>query len=434
MAKWEKFLIFLGVVFYVLLFPHGIHGDGSVRWNAVQNLLAGRIDPILYSYVHPLLSTLLLPLGYVIKDGFWWVSRFNTIVFLFTAFRVAQVLSRSWDPRSVRVLLLLLFCATMFPRHSTDYYSEVFSACMIVLAIFELQAARGWLAVTLVCLSVWNTPGTAVGGALLLAFFSLRTKSLRYALAVPLLGAGIMGETYLKFGELFPNAYINSPGFKNLLPYSGGPGFSYPLFFGLLSVFFSYGKGLLFYTPGIIGLFRRDLWKQNEDGHSFVVAGAVYFAGLLLVFSRFWAWPGDWFWGPRFYLFVSFLAVMVLMVMRRNEHLSLPWRIFWFLATALSFWVGCQGIMYGQDFLEDCYKTHGPQVEFMCWYVPEYSPLWRPFVVWPLPQGRKVAYLGYFLLVAGTVLWEPGKKILSEARAGVAAFWREYARPSAWRI
>lgn len=422
------------MVFYILLFPHGIHGDGAVRWGAVQNLLAGKIDPILYSFVHPLISTPLLLFGYIAKDGFWWVSRFNTFVFLFTIYRASRILGRHWDAKSVRTFVLLCLGATMFPRHVTDYYSEVFSACLIALAILEFYGARGWLAILLICLSVWNTPGTAVGGAMLLAYFTLSAKSLRYAFAVPLLALGIMGENYLKFGELFPRAYLGAVGFKNLLPYSGGPGFTYPLFFGVLSVFLSYGKGLLFYTPGICGLFQRDLWRKKEIGHEFIWAGAVYGLGLVLVFGRFWSWSGDWFWGPRFYLFVSLFAVMILATLRRNETLSAPWRVFWILATALSCWVGCQGVLYGQDFLEDCYKTHGPQVEFMCWYVPEYSPLWRPFVEWPVPRGRKAAYLLYFILVAATLLWQPARRLLGDARELAARLWLEYGTSSAWRI
>ena len=40
-------------------------------------------------------------------------------------------------------------------------------------------------------------------------------------------------------------------GFRTALPYSGQPGFSYPFFFGVLSVLFAFGRGLVFFAPGL---------------------------------------------------------------------------------------------------------------------------------------------------------------------------------------
>ncbi len=209
------------------------------------------------------------------------------------------------------------------------------------------------------------------------------------------------------------------------------PGLSPPLFFGVLSVLFSFGKGLLFFTPGLVSLFEANVWKEEAPMGTFLSASAAYSLGLLLLFSRWWAWTGDWFWGPRFYLFVSFFAAMLLLALYRRPSLSTPWRVFFFFAAALSFWVGCQGIMYGQDFLEPCYEGR-KDVGFMCYYVPEMSVLWRPFVVWPVVQGRKVAVLIYFMLVAGTVLWLPARALLADAIRLLRKFGSERLDPRQW--
>jgi len=432
-ARWEKFLIVLGVLMYLLEFPHGIHADGFVRYDALLSFFAtGHLQPMLYSYVHPMISAPLLLLGRVFHDGFWWMSRFNTFVFLGTTFYAARSLSRIWSPETVRTFILLMFCATMFPRHVTDYYAEVFSACLVVLAILEFQSGRTWSGIPLICLSVWNTPGTAIAGAGLLTFFAFRSRRYRYFLAVPLLFLGIMGESYLKFGELFPGAYMTTLGAKSISPYYAGPGFSYPFFFGVLSVFLSFGKGLFFFMPGLIGLFHRKTWGLDDKPREFVVAGTAYLAGLVLVFSRWLDWSGDWFWGPRFYLFASILGVMILLVLIQEENLSYPWKVFRFFATALSIWVGCQGVLYGQDFLEDCFGKL-PDAGFMCNYVPEFSALWRVFVIWPVPRGRKVAYLIYFLLVAATILWPLGRGWISKIRSEMRTLWRNYGLRSGWR-
>jgi hypothetical protein len=432
--RWEQILIGLGVVFYLFEFPHGIHGDGSARWYGLQHLLAtGKFDPIVYSYVHPLVASPLLLLGHLYKDGFWWMSRFNTFFFLASVFYSAHLLRDRWGGEATRAYILLMFCATMFPVHITDFYSEVFSACLILLAILEAQGRRSGRAILFTALSVWNTPGSAVAGAALLAYFAFRTRQWRYFAAVPLLAMGILVENYLKFGVLFPDAYLHVEGQHNYLPYSGGPGFTYPLFFGLLSVFFSFGKGLLFFVPGLLAYFCAPLWQGEERDREFLVAGAVYLAGLAYVFSRWWCWFGGWFWGPRFFLFASILGAVALVGLSREKKLSAPWRWFYFLATALSVWVGCEGVLYGQDFLEDCY-SRDPKLEFICHYVPEYSPLWRVFVARPVPYGRKWAYLAYFLLVGGTLLWRPGKKLLEEAGQSGLVLLRRCGRWPDWKF
>src|SRR5690606_29850330 len=125
---------------------------------------------------------------------------------------------------------------------------------------------------------------------------------LRYAIVALLIIGGVLGENWLKFGS-FASPYLGEGGPKTILPYSGMPGFSYPLFFGLLSIFFSFGKGLAFFCPGLLGVFSRDLFRSPLA--RFLVPGFFYLAGLLLVYGRWWAWSGDLFWGPRYLFFAT---------------------------------------------------------------------------------------------------------------------------------
>ncbi len=71
------------------------------------------------------------------------------------------------------------------------------------------------------------------------------------------------------------------------MPYSGLPGFSYPLVFGLLSILFSFGKGLVFFAPGL--LLR---WKI-ASGEAFSIQKItlidlclVFLLGLILTYAR----------------------------------------------------------------------------------------------------------------------------------------------------
>jgi hypothetical protein len=89
--------------------------------------------------------------------------------------------------------------------------------------------------------------------------------------------------------------------------------------------------------------------------------------------------------------------------------------------------------MYGTDFLEPCY-SRGHEMEFACHYVPQFSVLWRYFTVLPELQGRRVGFLIYFLLVAGTVLWHPVKETGAELFAMLRQAVRNYGNFSSWRI
>lgn len=441
MAKtyWERLLIAIGVLMYLFVFPHGIHGDAHPRYEALVSFLeTGKLSPIPYSYVHPLFSAPLFFLGKILKDSYWWVSRFNAFLFLGTVWYAAHFcrLHLKWDAALVRRLVLMLLAATMFPKHVTDYYPEVFSACFVLLAILFHLENKAWLAIIALSLSVWNVIGTAPAGAAVLAYFAFRTKQWRYLAALPLLALGFLLENFFKFGDFYPHAYLNmqyAGRTKSILPYAGVSTFGYPYLFGWLSILFSFGRGLIFFTPGLLALLWSAIWKKRDLLASLIVAGSAYFLGLMLVYGKFWAWYGGWFWGPRYFLFCSLLAVFALIALERVESASLLRRVFCFFALALSLWVACQGVLFGQDFLEDCY-VNGLEREFFCHYVPEYSPLWRFFTVLPPIRGRKIAYLVYFCLVAATLLAGPGRALLQEMKIRLADALRKLLPLSEWRF
>lgn len=420
---------------YLFFFSHGIHGDAAVRYDALLVLLqTGKLSPMVYSYVHPLISSPLLLLGYIVKSGFWWISRFNAFVFLGTAFYLAHHFKkdRQWSPESTRLALLLFFAATMFPKHVTDYYPEVFSTCLALLGMLWIQENKPSRAILAICLSVWNVIATLPAAALVFVFFAIRKRSWRYLAAIPLLVVGFALENYLKYDDWYPHAYLNMQiGPKSVLPYAEGPGFSYPLFFGILNVFFSFGRGLLFFCPGIIALFYSGLWKNLNKDREIILAGLIYLIGLVVVYGRFWGWHAGYFWGPRYFLFVSLLSCLALLALSREEQLSLKWRSLWVLTVGFSLWVACQGVLFGNDFLEDC---GAKDLDFMCIYTPEYSVLWRMFIIGPPMAGRRIAFLIYFVLVGGSVLWSPVKILLGEFLTFAKSTWRDHGPTSNWRF
>jgi hypothetical protein len=65
-------------------------------------------------------------------------------------------------------------------------------------------------------------------------------------------------------------------------------------------------------------------------------------------------------------------------------------------ALLLSVWVGIDGATFGRFAQAQCQANHY-YLEAFCWYVPEFSVLWTPFVV-----GGQL-WLTYYIVIAYSV-------------------------------
>ncbi len=76
-------------------------------------------------------------------------------------------------------------------------------------------------------------------------------------------------------------------------------GYAHPLFFGIWGYLFSPSKSFFLYSP--VALFALWGWKRFFGRHR---PEALLFIGITVVtvclYASWWAWHGDWSWGPRF--------------------------------------------------------------------------------------------------------------------------------------
>lgn len=234
------------------------------------------------------------------------------------------------------------------------------------------------------------------------------------------MGATIFAlENALKFGSPFATNYLNrseSGGINELLPFSGHSGFSYPIVFGLLAVLFSFGKGIVIYLPPLALIFSKKLRARLSNAGFRLAPALVFSAVLVLLYSMWWAWHGGWTWGPRFFLILSFAAAALWVAGLRCWPRT--WRTILGLLALLvwSTWVGVEGGYFDQFFMTSCTQNNY-ELEFMCWYVPEYSALFRPFVVYggwpsfqfdPIPiRTAFVVWQAAVMIYAATLLFRP---------------------------
>jgi hypothetical protein len=139
--------------------------------------------------------------------------------------------------------------------------------------------------------------------------------------------------------------------------------------------------------------------------------------GLIVVYCRWWSWYGGWSWGPRFFLLAAFPATLALCLWA--ERAKSAWSA---LAASVvigwAFWVGFDGLVFGVDDLGICTRRNY-RLESLCWYVPEFSPLIRPFVAprelveWEL--NASYVFIAAYLRVTAVLWWTCLRQISSTA-------------------
>lgn len=392
------------VVLYAAL-EFQVWGDGHVRFRALVGVIEGSPipSPNRYSLVGPLISTPLYLLGHLFQTPQWWCARFNFVLFLVGAMTLFRGLRPHADSSiRMRFLLCLTFCS-MFPAHLEHYYGEVFSALALAVGTLWIEDTRraswGWL---LVVLAVVNTPGMGIGLGLLALVRIARSGRFRVLLVVPMVLGLIALDNRYRTGTWL-GAYVGDQFSKTLLPYSGLPAFSYPLGFGVFNILFSSGKGLAWFLPGLwlTWAFYRDtrLGASPEAKRTMTLWLSVV-AGMVLLYAKWHAWHGDWFWGPRFFLLACIPASLVLAQTLSAPHAPTPVRMLALTALTLAHWGAVTGLVFGQTASGICQRNDG-EFSHLCLNVPEFSALWRPFVVWTDVTPAKGLFWTYATFVYG---------------------------------
>ena len=401
-AVFETGLIIAGLLAIFFLLPHTIHGDGAVRFQAISLLLEqGKVSNMPYSMVGPAFSIPFWLLGRLYMTPAWWIARYNVFVFAAGLLAIYFLLRNRIDRGLIRKFFLVLIVASMFANHLMTDYGEVFTAMLVATGIIMFMAGRSLAGWSIVVLGVINIPSSLAGLACVVIKHALDNKRWRYILAFAAAAVLAAYEYLLRRGFVGYEAPIN-PALHTVMPYSGLRGFSYPFFFGLLSILFSFGKGIFFYAPGLLlpvrSLIRRIRASIKIDLYRTYLLWISFLVGLVLVYSPWWAWYGGWFWGPRFFLFASIPASFAIALRLHYRSNSLFANILTIAVFCLSLWVGIDGALFSQQGLDIC-GANNFALEFLCHYTPEFSALWHPFVAHESLTRQQLPYLAYSLVV-----------------------------------
>lgn len=407
----ELCLIAIGAYAVISELPIRIFWDGGMRLNAIVELMqSGKISNVQYSMIGPAFS---IPLWFmdhyftsssIWYQSNWWLAKYNVFLLLTVLLLTYFLLRRRMDASVLRKFILILLVASMFGNLITYYGGETFTALLVgmgILVAYLLWELGGWIAVVV---GVANTPATLVAvGTMVLSQVAM-SKRLRYVLVVVAAAGLIMAESWLRRGSPLNGGYQ-------------GQSFSTPFLLGLIDILFSFGKGLIFFVPALFLPVKRYIFRleggNQEKLYKVYLLWMSFVVGLILVYSRWWAWDGAWAWGPRFFLFASIPASFVLAVRLRKPSTSLFANILTLLFLGYSLYVGINGAIsdFMQGDLGSICSANGYAQGYLCDYHPLYSALWRPFVTHTL---RAMVYqywpfvlysLVIFIYLAAPLLW-----------------------------
>lgn len=412
-------LLFIGLVGGMFIFPFNISGDAIARYTFMDTLVhQHQITPMLTSMIGPLFSLPLWLISTFFKDPTIVIARYNFFLFAIFLLILYHWLRNWFDQKFLLTFILLLAFGSMFPGHLLNYYGEVFSAVCLALGSVGLatnKSAIGWV---LSVLAVLNTPALFIPFILIVLYLSWESKHVRYLILLPATLILLLLEGYIRMGSIyaeFQTYLANNHGFQTILPYSGRAGYSYPFALGVLSILLSFGKGLIFYCPGL--LLIGWAWKHitHPIERKMLILWFFIVLGLVLAYASWWAWYGGWYWGPRFFLFASVPASWILAKLICASRKSLLLCVVLLCFMSFSLWVGVDGVVFQQKTLDAC-TANNYALESLCWYVPEFSPLLRPFITHATLQLNDRLILILFAVIWLYVMVPLGRDFFQQLR------------------
>ncbi len=418
--------------------------DGVERYDIIEAFVHGRPLSELQD-VHPgwsgrwpLIGTLLASplwlLGSIVKSPSFWLARYNWALFSVGLAVVYLLLRNRVDRGLLRTLLLVLVTGSLFASQLAAYLPfEPFTAVLVTVGVVAVATGRNWFGWSLVVLGVANMPATLVGLSLAVIVHAARTQRLRH-LAVPVIAlALILLDNKLRTGQLQPPSYAAlDRGAANGLPYSGLPGFSYPFLFGVLAILLSFGKGLIFFAPGLFLPIRKSLQRLSAELWTSYLLLVAFVVGLVLVYSRWWGWDGGFFWGPRFFLLAAVPASLAVAVRLHQQQEHIRGAALNLGLVVLGGWVAVSGAVFGMSGLPQCEEAN--RLTYQCDFVPTLSPLWHPFVG-DVEAGPRS--LGFVVVVLLAVARLAAPTVLTLTRLALTRWKTSGVRRqklSAWRI
>lgn len=227
------------------------------------------------------------------------------------------ILDLGYAPRSAAAAALACGAGAMLWPYAGFGFSEPLQAlCLVASVLAARRAAQGprpapWALLSGACAG-WlglTKPALFVLAPLLLAYLLAAARAARrtaapdkagpqpallaaaWALPFAVVLAATLGYNWMRFGAAFDFGYTGY--------FDREHAFGTPLLAGLYGLLFSPGKSVFLYAPVVVlGLGGARRFHGAHPRESLLCWSVC--AVCVLLYARWWAWHGDWAWGPRF--------------------------------------------------------------------------------------------------------------------------------------
>jgi hypothetical protein len=369
----------LGLIFYLGAISLGrfyvMIPDGSRRVDLTHSIVTGgsllaTYGPVKYAPLQSLLMAPFYAMGYYFgalgdeptqnlhKIGELFVIYLFLPIIISTLcvfyFRILRKMGM--DDNTSLISAFLLFCATFFLPYAGGIFSEPLNAVLLLISFYYFYSAptanyissnrKNFFCLSLLILN--NFIFVLYSGLMITYVFwasRVKRKNPSEAWRMVLEGSLILvvsvilflSYNYYRYGEILSFGYE-------------GEGFTSNWMVGMYGLLFSFGKGLLVFSPLTvlcISYFffmghEMESWKQYAFGTSL-----ISFFCYWLVYSTWSSWHGGWCWGPRFLLpFVPLIHLMLPDLLKSMPSFSKLFRTGFFLAIV---WAVGMNLLYYLD-------------------------------------------------------------------------------------
>lgn len=436
--KHKKQLLFLTLIILFFTLRFFISGDGSIRFFSLVDLIfkEHHQKSLAVSLIGPLFSLPLWLPGILLNAKpliISLVSRYNFFLFILGLMIFHRSLKSYLPPNVLANFLLILIAASIFPAHLKNYYGEVFTTLTVGGGIILINTKKEFLGWLMVILGVTNTPAAFLGLLLVALYKLFSTKKIRYLGVIILTALSILLETTIRTGNPFSSKF----GYGNILipyttsiPFTEKTGFQFPFIIGLISILFSFGTGLIFFLPAIFIPVNHELKLFKPQISHIYHMWLLFLLGLIIVYAKWYAWHGGWFWGPRFFLFGALPASLILAIRLSTQKTSIINKLITISLLCYSTFLAINSAII--EPLNFCREKMDNLP--LCWYVPQYNILINPFINNPTFVVGDYLIIGISLLVLAVLIFPIVKELFKDLNNHYKKPLLTYVKFNSWHL
>lgn len=308
------------------------------------------------------------------------------LTLVFGLFTIAWPYASTSFSQPIIGFLLLATIALIYTSHSltNSLLAGIFLgwAFLVRLDSLPLIMVVGIWAVN----KMWTTRTTKSSSAKVDKAFISSIAAIVLPIAASFILFGVIQLNH--FGSLFQTGYE-------------GEAWSHPFLTGFFGQLFSFGKGIMFYSPLVLLVPFGLSILYREGIKDLPILATILFLLQLLIYSSWWSWSGGWAWGPRFLVPALPLFMIGLLPWSRSKLSIIKLLLACFIL--VSFIVQMVGV--STDPLQ--YFAGREIVEQQLLFNPTVSPIWVQF---QFLLSKEVSLLipskGHGVLSQGqTILW-----------------------------